>query len=267
MGKKAESPITPRRRKPTSRKAAAANDPAPPDAPGVLARLMSLRDAAAAEFALRFFKTGPGEYGEGDKFIGIRVPVLRQLARDLRGAGIEVALPLLRSGWHEARLLALFLLVNLYSRADESTRKNIFDLYLKSTKFINGWDLVDSSAAHIVGAWLADKAGARRKILTRLAKSTSLWERRIAMLATYHYIKNGDYRETFRIAEVLLNDNEDLIHKAVGWMLREVGQRIGEDREEAFLQQHYRDMPRTMLRYAIERFAEPKRKKYLAGLI
>jgi 3-methyladenine DNA glycosylase AlkD len=266
MGKKAESAVAPRRRKAAGRKAAVAAT-APPDAPGILARLTSLGDAAAAEFAQRFFKTGPGEYGEGDKFIGVRVPVLRQVARDLRGAGIEVALPLLKSSWHEARLLALFLLVNLYSRADESTRKRIFDLYLKSTKFINGWDLVDSSAAHIVGAWLADKAGERKKILTRLAKSDSLWERRIAMLATYHYIVKGEYRETFRIAEILIKDNEDLIHKAVGWMLREVGQRIGEDREESFLKEHYQSMPRTMLRYAIERFAEPKRKKYLAGLV
>ena len=267
MGKKAKSAIATRRRNPAVRKAATATAAALPNAPGVLARLMSLGNAATAEVKLRFFKTGPGEYGEGDKFIGTRAPALRQLARDLRGAGIVVALPLLKSGWHEARSLGLMLLVNLYARTDESTQKVIYDLYLKSTKFINGWDLVDLSAEHIVGAWLADKPGERKRILNRLARSDSLWERRIAMLATFHYIKQGEPTETFRIAEILLKDNEDLIHKAVGWMLREVGKRIGEAQEESFLKKHYREMPRTMLRYAIERFAEPKRKKYLAGLI
>ncbi len=237
------------------------------DAPGVLSMLMSLRDAATAAIALRFFKTGPGEYGEGDRFLGIRAPALHSLARDLRGAGIEVALPLLKSGWHEARALALLLLVRAFRRTDESTQKRIYNLYLKSTKFINGWDLVDLSAEHIVGAWLADKPAERRRVLNRLAKSNSLWERRIAILATFHYIKQGDYAETMRIAKLLLNDKEDLIQKAVGWMLREVGKRIGEKQEESFLKRHYRRMPRTMLRYAIERFAEPKRKRYLAGEI
>ena len=236
-----------------------------PDAPGVLARLVSLRNAATAEVALRFFKTGPGEYGEGDKFIGIRVPVLRAVARDLRGAGIEVAMPLLKSAWHEARALGLMVMVQIFERADAKTRQRVYDLYLKSTKFINSWDLVDFSAAPIVGAWLADKPAERKRILDRLARSDSLWERRIAMLATYHYIKRGEYSETFRVATILLKDREDLIQKAVGWMLREVGQRIGEKEEESFLKRHYREMPRTMLRYAIERFAEPKRKRYLSG--
>ena len=223
-------------------------------------------NAAAAGFAARFFKTGKGEYGEGDRFLGIRVPALRALARDFRDAGIEVALPLLKSGWHEARVLGLMLLVRIYQRGDEKTQKRIYDLYLKSSRFINNWDLVDLSAEHIVGAWLAGKPAERKRVLNRLARSESLWERRIAMLATFHYIKRGDYSETMRLAEIMLNDQEDLVQKAVGWMLREVGKRIGEEQEESFLKRHYREMPRTMLRYAIERFAEPKRKRYLTGV-
>ena len=159
------------------------------------------------------------------------------------------------------------LLVRIFQRGDEKTRKRIFVLYLKSIKLINNWDLVDMSAEHIIGGWLSDKPSARKLVLTRLAKSESLWERRIAILATFHYIKKGDVAETLRIAKLLLKNEEDLIQKAVGWMLREVGKRVSEREEEAFLKRHYRDMPRTMLRYAIERFAEPKRKRYLAGLV
>ncbi len=240
--------------------------PACATAPGVLAKLIALSDAAAAQHAMRYFKTGPGEYGEGDRFLGVRVPVLRALARDLRGTGIEVALPLLKSGWHEARALGLMLLVSIYQRADDTTRERIYELYLKSTKYINGWDLVDLSAAPIIGAWLSDKPAERRRVLNRLAKSASIWERRMAILATYYYIKQGDHAETLRIAKMLLEDDEDLIQKAVGWMLREVGQRVGEEKEEAFLKRNYRQMPRTMLRYAIERFAEQKRQRYLTGL-
>jgi 3-methyladenine DNA glycosylase AlkD len=232
-----------------------------------LVALTKLGSASAAALAQRFFKTSAGQYGEGDAFLGIRVPVLRALVRDMKDAGIEVALPLLKSGWHEARAVALMLLVRLFERGDERTRKRIFDLYLKSTRFINNWDLVDMSAAQIVGGWLTDKPTMRKNVLTRLAKSVSLWERRVAVLATYHYIKQGNAAETLRIAKLLLKDEEDLIHKAVGWMLREVGKRVGEQEEESFLKRHYREMPRTMLRYAIERFAEPKRKRYLAGLM
>jgi 3-methyladenine DNA glycosylase AlkD len=249
------------------RKVAQATDESPISASAVLGALGALRDAAAAQFAERFFKTGPGEYGEGDQFLGIRVPALRAMVRDLADTGLEVALPLLRSGWHEARALALMLLVKAYQRADEPMRRRIYRTYLDSTQFINGWDLVDLSAEHIVGAWLADKPAERKRVLNRLAKSKSLWERRIAILATFHYIKRGDYAETLRVAELLLKDDEDLIQKAVGWMLREVGKRVGEPQEEGFLKRHYRAMPRTMLRYAIERFAEPKRKRYLMGLV
>ena len=240
---------------------------AQPTAATTLVALTKLGSARAAVFARRFFKTGAGQYGAGDLFLGIRVPVLRALVRDKKDAGVEVALPLLKSSWHEARAVGLMLLVRLYQRGDEKTQKRIATLYLKSTKFINSWDLVDMSAEHIVGGWLADKPAMRKQILTRLAKSKSLWERRIAILATFHYIKQGDVTETLRIAKLLLKDEEDLIQKAVGWMLREVGKRVSEQEEESFLKLYYRDMPRTMLRYAIERFAEPKRKRYLAGLI
>ena len=252
----------------TKRKPAATSPKKKPaTAAAALDKLLALGNARAAEFALRFFKTGEGQYGEGDQFLGIRVPALRSVARDFRDAGIEVAIPLLKSGWHEARALGLMLLVRLYERGDEKTKKRIYDLYLKSTQFINNWDLVDLSAENIVGPWLSGRPTERKRVLDRLAKSTSLWERRIAILATFHYIKQGNYAETLRIARILLKDEEDLIQKAVGWMLREVGKRIGEDKEESFLKKYYRQMPRTMLRYAIERFAEPKRKRYLAGLI
>ncbi|MBL8512351.1 MAG: DNA alkylation repair protein [Betaproteobacteria bacterium] len=239
--------------------------PTAPTAPAVLRRLEGLGSAAMAAVALKFFKTGKGEYGEGDRFFGIRAPVLHALVRDLKGAGLDVAVPLLKSGWHEARSVALLLLVRLYKSGDAETQKAIYALYLKSTRYINGWDLVDLSAEHIVGAYLADKPALRKRVLDKLARSESMWERRIAMLATFHYIKKGDYTETLRIAEILVHDSEDLIQKAVGWMLREVGKRIGEEVEEPFLKRFQNTMPRTMLRYAIERFSEPKRKRYLAG--
>jgi 3-methyladenine DNA glycosylase AlkD len=232
-----------------------------------LAALTRMGNVGAALFAKRFFKTDAGQYGAGDAFLGIRVPVLRAFVRDMKGAGIEVALPLLKSSWHEARAVALMLLVKLYQRGDEKTQKRIYELYITSTEYINNWDLVDLSAEHIVGGWLADKVTLRKTVLSRLAKSKSLWERRIAILSTFHYIKKGNAAETLRIAKLLLKDEQDLIQKAVGWMLREVGKRVGEREEEEFLKQYYREMPRTMLRYAIERFAEPKRKRYLAGLM
>lgn len=262
-------PATPGQIIRTTRKSAPAAKVSAPKAAArlVLSTLFSLGNAGAARLASRYFKTGKGQYGEGDQFLGIRVPMLRSIARDFRDAGVEVALPLLKSGWHEARTVALLLLVRLYQRGDEKTQKRIYEIYLKSTRLINSWDLVDMSAEHIVGAWLDGKVAERRRVLGRLAKSESLWERRIAVLATYHYIKKGEYDETFRVAKLLLKDKEALIQKAVGWMLREVGKRIGEKQEEFFLKQHYRQMPRTMLRYAIERFAELKRRQYLSGSI
>ena len=224
-------------------------------------RLAALGDARVAESSRRFFKTGPGEYGEGDLFRGIRVPVLRGLAKEYQSIRLPEAERLLGSPFHEDRLLALLLLVRLYSRGDVAAREKIYHLYLKNTRFINNWDLVDSSAEHIVGAFLWDKS---REPLRRLAKSANLWERRVAVMATFHFIKRGEAGETLAIARTMLSDREDLIHKAVGWMLREVGRR-DPSAEEQFLKEHYRRMPRVMLRYAIERFPEEKRRQYLKG--
>ncbi len=229
--------------------------------PEILARLQSMGDADDARFLQGYFRTGPGEYGEGDRFLGIRVPVLRTLARELRGTPVDTAAELLRSHWHEARLLALLLLVDAYARGDADTREGIYRLYLGSTRYINNWDLVDTSAPHIVGAHLAD---GDHEVLETLARSDSLWERRIAMLATQHFIRRGEFGTALRVAEMLVDDGHDLIHKAVGWMLREVGNR---DRaaEETFLRRHHRTMPRTMLRYAIEKFPPDLRQAYLRG--
>jgi 3-methyladenine DNA glycosylase AlkD len=207
-----------------------------------------------------FFKTGPGEYGEGDRFLGVTVPALRKLAREYQDLPRQDILTILKSPWHEERLLALMILVRQHARGDERTRRLIHRLYLRNTRSINNWDLVDLSAAQIVGSHLEM---ANRGVLKRLAKSRSLWERRIAMIATYHYIRQRDFKDTLAIAELLLEDEHDLIHKAAGWMLREVGKR---DRgaEERFLRKHAHRMPRTMLRYAIEHFPEPLRQRYLA---
>lgn len=224
-------------------------------------RLAALGDERVAETSRRFFKTGPGQYGEGDLFRGIRVPVLRRLAKEYQTISLPDAGRLLGSPFHEDRLLALLLLVRLYARGDVAAREKIYRLYLKSTRFVNNWDLVDSSAEHIVGAFLRDRP---REPLRRLAKSADLWERRIAVLATFHFIKRGEFDETRAVARALLSDPEDLIHKAVGWMLREVGKR-DPAALEGFLKEHCRRMPRTMLRYAVEKFPEEKRRLYLKG--
>jgi 3-methyladenine DNA glycosylase AlkD len=224
-------------------------------------RLQKLGDTERAAISQRFFKTGPGEYGEGDKFIGIRVPVLRALAKEYADLSVAQILILLRSHIHEERLLALLLLVDSFSKGDDAARTSIFELYLKHTEFINNWDLVDSSAEHIVGAYLIDKSKA---VLYRLAKSVNLWERRIAIMSTFHFIKRHEFSETLKISIMLLFDRQDLIHKATGWMLREIGKRHLQT-EERFLKIHYKKMPRTMLRYAIEKFPEQKRQRYLKG--
>ena len=221
-----------------------------------------LRAVATAERAAgsaRYFKTGPGEYGEGDKFLGVATPDLRRLARQFEDLTLREVRALLTSPWHEERALALLIMVRQYERGDQDTRDAIYDAYLRSTRHINNWDLVDCSAAQIVGAHLARRG---RAPLRQLAKSSSVWERRIAIIATAHLIRQGEFEDTFRIAEMLLDDSHDLIHKAVGWMLREVGNR---DRaaEQRFLEMHAPRMPRTMLRYAIERFPEPVRQDYL----
>ena len=224
----------------------------------VQTRLRSLGNAKDAAILARFFKTGPGEYGEGDVFIGVRVPVIRKVAKEFRALPLSEAESLLHSHIHEERLAALVILGLQADKADAKTRKQIYELYLANTEFVNNWDLVDLSASHLVGGCLE---GRSHRPLYRLAKSKSLWERRISILATFHFIRHNDFADTLKIAEILLADEEDLIHKAVGWMLREVGKRDLEELEQ-FLQKHHQVMPRTMLRYAIEKFPERKRKAY-----
>lgn len=227
-------------------------------------QLKKLANPKKAIGVARFFKTGKGEYGEGDVFLGITVPQIRLIAKKCADLTLKEIQKLLQSKIHEERLLALIILVNQFKKADEGNQKQIFDLYLSNTKYINNWDLVDCSAEYIVGGYLMNRS---KNILKLLAQSNLLWERRIAIMATFHFIKQKQHEHTFTIAKILVKDEHDLIHKAVGWMLREVGKRISEAIEETFLQQHYQQMPRTMLRYAIERFDEKKRKKYLNGLI
>jgi 3-methyladenine DNA glycosylase AlkD len=226
-------------------------------------RLKQLANKEKAEILQRFFKTGPGEYGEGDVFIGVKVPDLRKVAKNFQYIGIKDVIILLESAIHEERLLALLILVSKYVKGNETAKKEIYKLYLKKTTFINNWDLVDVTAQHIVGDYIMDK---NKSPLYRLTKSKDLWERRIAVMATFCFIKRERYEDTLKIAKILFNDKEDLIHKAVGWMLREIGKR-NMVIEETFLKQHYKEMPRTMLRYAIEKFPEPKRQQYLKGEI
>ena len=214
-----------------------------------------------ARVARSFFKTAPGQYGEGDKFLGIRVPVLRGFVRKYQALSFNDIEKLLQSKWHEERAAALLLLVRRYDRGDDAERDAIYALYFRRIAFVNNWDLVDCSAPYIVGAHLRNTD---RAPLYELARSSSLWERRIAMIATQHSIRRGDFRDALAIATILLDDEQDLIHKAAGWMLREIGNR---DRaaEEKFLRKHASRMPRTMLRYAIEKFPEELRRAYLAS--
>ncbi|WP_243369749.1 DNA alkylation repair protein [Geotalea sp. SG265] len=226
-------------------------------------RMAELANAEDGIFLQRYFKTGPGQYGEGDIFRGIRVPPLRKLATAYLAMTMGQVALLLSSCYHEDRLLALLILVEKFKRGTDGERQAIYRLYLENTRFINNWDLVDASAEHIVGGYLL---GRDCGPLHGLARSGIIWERRIAIMATFHFIRRGKFDKTLEIAEMLLQDREDLIHKAVGWMLREVGKRDLPS-EEAFLAAHYRQMPRTMLRYAIERFAEERRQGYLKGML
>lgn len=213
-----------------------------------------------AEVAQRFFKTGKREYGEGDIFMGIRVPVLRAIAKRYGHLSLADTKQLLASTIHEERLVALYLLCQLYQAArEEKERQAIVDMYLASTRYVNNWDLVDSSAHKILGRHVYDRS---EKVLYELARSSLLWERRIAIIATLWFISKQRYEPTLKVAKILLHDPHDLIHKAVGWMLREVGKR-SQDVEEVFLRTHAHVMPRTMLRYAIERFSKEKRQRYL----
>ncbi|MFH1996922.1 MAG: DNA alkylation repair protein [Candidatus Omnitrophota bacterium] len=227
------------------------------------AALHSHKSKKKAKILQSFFKTGKGQYAEGDLFIGVTVPVIRGLAKRFAELALRDAVLLLRSAIHEERLLALLILIRQYDRGTARVQKRIYRAYLANIDKINNWDLVDVTAERVVGRYLFDKD---KKPLYMLAYSRNLWERRIAILSTFHYIKQGLFGETLAIAGILLRDKEDLIHKAVGWMLREVGKR---DRaaEERFLKGRYKTMPRTMLRYAIEKFPETRRRAYLKGRI
>ncbi|MBU0615799.1 MAG: DNA alkylation repair protein [Nanoarchaeota archaeon] len=223
--------------------------------------LQSESDKKQARLLQRFFKTGKGEYGEGDIFLGIKVPVQRKISKQFNGLSLDEIQQLLDSKVHEHRMVGLFILIENYKKSDD--KKKIFDFYLSNTSNINNWDLVDLSAPNIVGDYLLDKD---RSVLYKLARSDLLWEKRISILATFAFIRENDFKDNLKIANVLLNDKHDLIHKAVGWMLREVGKR-DQEVEEKFLKDHYKSMPRTMLRYAIEKFSEEKRQDYLKGKV
>ena len=226
-------------------------------------KIKEISSPEIAETMQWFFKTGEGEYGEGDVFVGLKVPTQRKLAREFRDLTLSDLKSLLNSHIHEERLISLFVLIHKYDKGSEKDKSNIFLFYLKNIKGVNNWDLVDLSAPNIVGRYLLEK---EINLLDKFAKSDNLWKRRIAILSTHEFIKNYKYDTTLKIARILLNDKHDLIHKAVGWMLREIGKRDLKT-EEKFLKVYYKRMPRTMLRYAIEKFPEAKRKKYLHGKI
>ncbi len=222
--------------------------------------LQKLSDPRRSRIHSRFFKTGKGEYGEGDIFLGLKVPQQRQLARKYLDLSFRDLQKLLNNKIHEYRLIALIILTTKYKKTKEKKiKKQIIDFYLKNTKNINNWDLVDLSAYHLLGDYLLNKD---RSILYRLARSENLWKRRMAIVSTFAFIKQNQFTDTLKLAEILLKDKQDLIHKAVGWMLREVGKRNREV-EERFLEKYKKIMPRTMLRYAIEKFEEEKRLMYL----
>jgi 3-methyladenine DNA glycosylase AlkD len=221
--------------------------------------MQKLADKKKAKLLSGFFKTGKGEYGEGDLFLGIVVPNQRIVAKQFTGLSLPDLEKLLHSRYHEHRLTALLIIVQKFKKADDVQRENIIKLYLKNYAYINNWDLVDLTAPETLGAYLVDKD---RRILYVLANSDNLWKKRIAILSTFKFIKNKEFKDAIKISKILLNDKHDLIHKAVGWMLREVGKR-DQQTEEKFLRLHYQTMPRTMLRYAIEKFPEEKRQFYL----
>lgn len=236
-------------------------------AAAIRAELAGLADAARAEGMARYFQARPGGYGEGDRFLGIAVPPQRAVARRHADATSLVdAEELLTSPWHEERLTALFVLVRRFERGDDEERARIVDLYLARRDRVDNWDLVDASAPYVLGPWLLDRGEPDGSLLDELAGSASVWDRRIAVVATFAGIRAGRPEATLRIADRLLTDPADLVQKAVGWMLREVGNRDLAC-AEAFLEPRYRRMPRTMLRYAIERFPADRRRDYLAGRV
>jgi 3-methyladenine DNA glycosylase AlkD len=225
----------------------------------IIMELYESSDPVRAKHSQGFFKTGPGEYGEGDVFLGLTMPQIRVIAKKyFKEITLSFVQELVKSKYHEFRMCALVMLVYKYEK-DTDSRKEIYEFFLKNTAYINNWDLVDVTIPKTVGAYLVDND---RSILYKLVKSSSLWERRISVLATFAFIRLGDFKDSLKISEILLNDKHDLIHKAVGWMLREIGKR-DEKILTGFLDQHYAEMPRTMLRYSIERLEEGKRKGYL----
>lgn len=233
-------------------------DPRPDE---IFAELTSRADPEISEQLSRFFKTGPGEYGEGDRFRGIRVPVLRKTAKRYRRASRNTLMALLDSEFHEDRMLAVLIMLERFGREGPETRRQIYDIYMERIDSINNWDLIDISAPHIVGPMVRDGLEPQ-SLLDELAASESIWRRRIAVLATFHFIKNNEVDVFLRLAGRLVNDPHDLMHKACGWMLRETAKR---DRAvvEAFLRQHLAHMPRVMLRYAIEHFPAERRQEFL----
>lgn len=224
--------------------------------------IIKQRNASKAKILARYFKTGKGEYGEGDFFLGISVPDCSNLAKKYKNLEISEVKSLLKNKYHEIRLISLIVLVFKYNESSqEFERRKIVNFYLKNTKFINNWDLVDSSAYQILGNYLVDKKD--RKIIYKLVSSKNLWEQRIAVVSTYAFIKKGESKDIFLICKKLFNHKHDLIHKAMGWMLREVGKNVSQKGLKIFLKENIKQIPRTTLRYAIEKFEDKERRRYL----
>lgn len=233
-------------------------------AEAVFNALQEISDPIRAKNSAWFFKTGPGQYGEGDQFLGVTVPEQRKIAKKLyKQLTLDEALESLHSPWHEERLTAIFVLVLKYQNGDKIDKDRIADLYLENARYVNNWDLVDSSAGYILGDWL-EGSQYKMKVLKKLARSNIIWERRIAMISCQNYINKGRSTEAFAIIEVLKYDKHDLIQKAVGWMLREIGKRVSLEELVDFLDKNAATLPRTSLRYAIEHFPLEQRKYYLA---
>lgn len=216
-------------------------------------------DPAKVEILSRFFKTRKGEYGEGDLFLGVKVPPLRKISKKYKGLPLPELQKIVKSKYHEERLLGFFILCETFQKTPEEDRNKLHQFYLKNLKYVNNWDIVDLSSREMIGDYLLDK---KRDILYKLAKSENLWERRISIISTYAFIRKQDFKDALKISEILLKDKEDLIHKAVGWMLREIGNRSLKP-ETDFLDKHASSMPRTMLRYAVEKFPDKLRTKYM----
>ncbi|MBX9765296.1 DNA alkylation repair protein [Patescibacteria group bacterium] len=227
----------------------------------IRAEFKKLANPKKAKTAMWFFKTEKGQYGAGDVFLGLTVPETRKIAKKYATLALSRTEYLLRVGKHEERLCALFIFVDKFKKGDSTEKKKIFDIYLKNTSYVNNWDLVDASAHYIVGAYLHGKP---KTVLYKLARSKNLWEKRIAMVATWYEIQQGSSDEAFKIADMLLSDSHDLIHKAIGWMLREAGKRVSREGLKKYLKGRAGRIPRTALRYAIEHFPEKERKTFLA---